>query len=92
MALGRSAEARRDAESAERGFHALGAHFNAADVHRVLALCDRAEGLLGQAEGRLGQARELARSTGSRLSRRDERGNVHSQEVSTPKKMVQEQE
>ena len=50
------------------GLQALGAHFDAADVHRVLALCDRAEGLLRQAEARLMQARELARMTGSRLT------------------------
>jgi tetratricopeptide (TPR) repeat protein len=68
IALGRSAEARRDVESAERCFHALGAHFDAADVHRVLGLCDRAEGLLGQAEVRLAQARELANITGARLT------------------------
>jgi tetratricopeptide (TPR) repeat protein len=68
IALGRSAEARRDVESAEPGFHALGAHFDAADVHRVLALCDRADGLLGQAEVRLEQARELAKITGARLT------------------------
>jgi tetratricopeptide (TPR) repeat protein len=55
-------------ESAERVFHALGAHFDAADVHRVLALCDRADGLLGQAEARLAQARELAKITGARLT------------------------
>jgi tetratricopeptide (TPR) repeat protein len=68
IALGRSGEARRDVESAERCFHALGAHFDAADVHRVLAHCDRADGLLGQAEARLGQARELAKITGARLT------------------------
>ena len=68
VALGRSEEARRDVESAERGFRALGAHFDAADVHRVLALCDRADGMLGQAEARLVQARELARMTGARLT------------------------
>jgi len=68
IALGRSAEARRDVESAERVFHALGAHFDAADVRRVLALCDRADGLLGQAEARLAQARELAKITGARLT------------------------
>jgi hypothetical protein len=55
-------------ESAERGFRALGAHFDAADVHRVLGLCDRADGLLGQAELRLAQARELAKITGARLT------------------------
>jgi tetratricopeptide (TPR) repeat protein len=68
VALGRSGEARRDVGSAEQGFHALGAHFDAADVHRVLALCDRADGLLGQAEVRLGQARELAKITGALLT------------------------
>jgi tetratricopeptide (TPR) repeat protein len=68
LALGRSGEARRDAASAEQSFHALGAHFDAADVHRVLALCDRADGLLGQAEVRLEQARELAKITGARLT------------------------
>lgn len=68
IALGRSDEARRDAASAERSFVSLGAHFDAADVHRVLALCDRADGLLGQAEVRLKQARELARITGALLT------------------------
>ncbi len=68
LAVGQVDEARRDAASAERGFEALGAHFNAADVHRTLALCDRAEGLVGQAETRLEQARELARITGARLT------------------------
>jgi tetratricopeptide (TPR) repeat protein len=68
VALQRPAEARRDAETAERAFHALGSDFDAADVHRVLALCDRAEGLLRQAEGRLKQALELARLTGFRLT------------------------
>ena len=68
LALRRSGEARRDVESAERGFHALGAHFDAADVHRMLALCDWADGLLGQAEARLAQARELAKITGARLT------------------------
>ena len=68
VALGRPAEARREAGAAERMFHGLGAHFDAADVHRVLALCDRAEGLHRQAEGRLEQARELARLTGARLT------------------------
>jgi eukaryotic-like serine/threonine-protein kinase len=68
LAVGRTEHARRDAASAERGFEALGAHFNAADVHRTLALCDRADGLLGQAEARLLQARELAKMTGARLT------------------------
>jgi tetratricopeptide (TPR) repeat protein len=68
LALGRAAEARRDVASAERGFQALGAHFDAADVYRVLALCDRSDGLLGQAEARLLQARELAKMTGARLT------------------------
>ena len=68
VALQRPAEARQDAEEAERAFHALGTDFDAADVHRVLALCDRAEGLHRQAEGRLEQARELARLTGARLT------------------------
>jgi tetratricopeptide (TPR) repeat protein len=68
IALNRAAEARRDAASAERAFESLGAHFDAADVHRVLALCDRADGLLGQAEARLLQARELAKITGARLT------------------------
>ena len=68
LALGRAAEARRDVAAAERGFQALGAHFDAADVYRVLALCDRSDGLLGQAEGRMLQARELARMTGARLT------------------------
>jgi tetratricopeptide (TPR) repeat protein len=49
-------------------FQGLGVHFDAGDVHRVLALCDRAEGHLRQAETRLMQARELARQTGSRLT------------------------
>ena len=64
IALKRVEQARRDVASAERGFESLGAHFDAADVHRVFALCDRAEGLLGQAELRLVQARELAKITG----------------------------
>lgn len=68
VALGQAPEARRDAEAAERMFQGLGAHFDAADVHRVLALCDRAEGQLRQAEARLERARELARLTGSRLT------------------------
>jgi tetratricopeptide (TPR) repeat protein len=68
IALGRTEQARRDIASAERGFESLGAHFDAADVHRVLALCDRSEGLLGQAEARLVQARELAKITGARLT------------------------
>ncbi len=68
VALGRAEQARRDVASAERGFEAMGAHFDAADVHRVRALCDRAEGLWGQAEARLVQARELARMTGARLT------------------------
>jgi tetratricopeptide (TPR) repeat protein len=68
VALKRPGEARREAEAAERAFQALGAHFDAADVHRVLALCDRAEGLLRQAETRLEQARELSRLTGARLT------------------------
>lgn len=67
LALNRTGEARRVA-AAERGFEALGAHFDAADVHRVLALCDRADGLLGKAEARLVQARELAMMTGARLT------------------------
>jgi tetratricopeptide (TPR) repeat protein len=67
VSLNRTAEARRDVAAAERAFGALGAHFDAADVHRVLGLCDRADGLTGQAEARLLQARELARSTGARL-------------------------
>jgi tetratricopeptide (TPR) repeat protein len=68
VALERPAEARRNAEAAERAFQALGAHFDAADVQRVLAQCDRAEGLLRQAEARLLRARELSRITGSRLT------------------------
>jgi tetratricopeptide (TPR) repeat protein len=68
VALGRAAEARRDVAAAERGFQALGAHFDAADVYRVLALCDRADGRPGQAEARLLQARELAKMTGARLT------------------------
>ncbi len=68
LALGRSADARSDARAAELGFEALGAHFNAADVRRVLGLCDRADGLYGQAETRLLQARELAKMTGARLT------------------------
>ena len=68
VALGRAAEARRDVAAAERGFQTLGAHFDAADVYRVLALCDRAQGLPGQAEARLLQARELAKMTGARLT------------------------
>jgi tetratricopeptide (TPR) repeat protein len=68
LALARSAEARRDVAAAERAFESLGAHFDAADVLRVLALCDQAEGLLGMAEARLQQARELADITGARLT------------------------
>jgi tetratricopeptide (TPR) repeat protein len=68
LALDRSAEARRDVAAAERAFESLGAHFDAADVLRVLALCDQAEGLLGMAEARLQQARELADITGARLT------------------------
>lgn len=68
VALGRAAEARRDAAAAEGTFQGMGAHFDAADVHRVLALCDRAEGQLRQAETRLEQARELARLTGGPLT------------------------
>ncbi len=68
LALGRAAEARRDVRSAELGFEALGAHFNAADVRRVLGLCDLADGLYGQAETRLLQSRELAKMTGARLT------------------------
>jgi tetratricopeptide (TPR) repeat protein len=68
LALGRTDQARRDVASAERVFQVLGAHFNSADVHRVLALCDRADGLLGHAEARLLQARELAKMTGARLT------------------------
>src|SRR3712207_2524334 len=82
VALQRPAEARRDAEAAERGFHELGAHFDAADVHRVLALCDRAEGLSRQAERRLDQARELARLTGARLTEAEvlrELGRLHAE-------------
>jgi eukaryotic-like serine/threonine-protein kinase len=66
--LNRPEQARQDVAAAERAFEALGAHFDAADVHRVRALCDRAEGLLGQAEVRLVQARELAKITGARLT------------------------
>jgi tetratricopeptide (TPR) repeat protein len=68
VALNRPTVARQNAEAAERMFQGLGVHFDAGDVHRVLALCDRAEGQLGQAESRLGQARELARQTGARLT------------------------
>ena len=68
LALGKAGEARRDVAAAERAFEGLGAHFDAADVHRVLALCDWADGLLGQAEARLAQARELAMITGARLT------------------------
>jgi tetratricopeptide (TPR) repeat protein len=68
LAMGRTEQARRDAASAERGFEALGAHFNAADVHRMIALCDWADERLGQAETRLKQARELAKMTGARLT------------------------
>jgi tetratricopeptide (TPR) repeat protein len=68
VALNCAGEARRDVAAAERGFVALGAHFDAAGVHRVRALCDRADGLFGQAEARLIQARELAKMTGARLT------------------------
>jgi tetratricopeptide (TPR) repeat protein len=68
VALGRAEKAREHAEAAERALQALGLHFDAADVHRVLALCDRADGLLRQAETRLTQARELSRQTGARLT------------------------
>ncbi len=68
VSLGRPAKARENAEAAERIFQGLGVHFDACDVHRVLALCDRAEGQLRQAEVRLGQARELARQAGARLT------------------------
>jgi tetratricopeptide (TPR) repeat protein len=68
LALGKADRARRDVAAAERGFQVLGAHFNSADVHRMLALCDRAAGLLGRAESRLVEARELAKMTGARLT------------------------
>ena len=68
VALNQPEEARRGAQAAERAFQGLGAHFDAAGVHRVLALCDRAEGLLRQAESRLAQGLELSRLTGSRLT------------------------
>ncbi len=68
VALDRPTVARQNAEAAERMFQGLGVHFDAGDVHRVLALCDRAEGQLRQAESRLMQARELARETGARLT------------------------
>jgi tetratricopeptide (TPR) repeat protein len=68
LALKKADKARENAEAAERSLQALGVHFDAADVHRVLALCDRADGLLRQAERRLTQARELSRQTGSRLT------------------------
>ena len=68
VVLGRSAIARQNAEAAARMLQGLGVHFDAGDVHRVLALCDRAEGQLRQAEARLDQARELSRQTGARLT------------------------
>jgi tetratricopeptide (TPR) repeat protein len=68
VALNRPTVARQNAEAAERMLQGLGVHFDAGDVHRVLALCDRAEGHLQQAETRLMQAQELARQTGSRLT------------------------
>jgi tetratricopeptide (TPR) repeat protein len=68
VALNRPTVARQNAEAAERMLQGLGVHFDAGDVHRVLALCDRAEGHLRQAETRLLQAQELARQTGSRLT------------------------
>ena len=91
VALDRPAEARRDAEAAERAFQALGAHFDAADVHRVLALCDRAEGLPGQAEARLTQARELARLTGARLTEAEvlrEQGRVYAETGRTAEAVI----
>lgn len=68
IALGRTAEARRAVEAAERTFEALEAHFDAPDVARVLALCDRADGLHEHAETRLIRARELARLTDACLT------------------------
>jgi tetratricopeptide (TPR) repeat protein len=68
VALKQADKARRNAEAAERSLQALGVHFDAADVYRVLALCDRADGLVRQAESRLSQARELSRQTGARLT------------------------
>jgi hypothetical protein len=53
LALDRSAEARQDAAAAERAFESLGAHFDTADVLRVLSLSDQADGLIGIAEARL---------------------------------------
>jgi tetratricopeptide (TPR) repeat protein len=68
LALGRPTAARNAIETAERSLEALGAHFDACDVQRVLALCDRAEGSLSRAEARLLRARELAQMTDARLT------------------------
>jgi tetratricopeptide (TPR) repeat protein len=68
LALGRPAAARNAIETAERTLEALGAHFDASDVQRVLALCDQADGALHQAEARLLRARELAQMTDARLT------------------------
>ncbi len=68
LALEHSAAARNAIETAERTLQALGAHFDAADVQRVLALCDDADGAVHQAEARLLRARELAQMTCARLT------------------------
>jgi tetratricopeptide (TPR) repeat protein len=68
LALEQSVAARYAIETAERTLQALGAHFDAADVQRVLALCDDADGAVHQAEARLLRARELAQMTCARLT------------------------
>jgi tetratricopeptide (TPR) repeat protein len=68
LAVGRPVEARAEVESAERTLKAIEAHFDAADVERVLALCDRADGFLDQAESRLLRARKLSRVADARLT------------------------
>jgi tetratricopeptide (TPR) repeat protein len=68
LALGQAAAARDAIQTAERTLESLGAHFDAADVQRVLALCDRADGAMHKAEARLLRARELAQMTDARLT------------------------
>jgi tetratricopeptide (TPR) repeat protein len=68
LAVGQPAAARKAIETAERTLEALGTHFDAADVQRVLGLCDRADGAMHQAEVRLLRARELAQMTDARLT------------------------
>jgi tetratricopeptide (TPR) repeat protein len=68
LELGRKSAARGAIESAQRTLEAQGAHFDAADVQRVLARCDRADGASYQAEARLLRALELAQMTDARLT------------------------